>query len=102
MSNLNELQNVTVDELIGFFTGPKAVRDSERSVNAAKLAVASLSAVGRIKATERAEQGMKLAVVKMISKSQEEAQAYIAATTPELAPPKLLGRPEDAKKGKQK
>jgi len=93
-SEVEKLQSVTVGELINFFEGPKAIRKSEPAVNAARLALGSLSAVGRIKATERAEQGMKLAVVRMIAKDLDEAKAYIAATTPELAPPKLLDRPK--------
>lgn len=94
MDQMEELKDVVTKELIEFFTGPKAVRDSDRGVNTAKLAVASLSAVGRYKATERAKQGMQLAVVKMIAKDEKEAKQYISATMPELTPPKLLGRPK--------
>ena len=92
--SLDQLQDTTVGELIGFFQGPKALRDSEPAVTTAKLAVASLSAVGRIKATERAAQGMKLTIIKMISNNSEEAQKYAQATVPELTPKKLLPKPK--------
>jgi hypothetical protein len=45
MTQLDDLQKVTIGELMSFFGGPKALRESEPAFNTAKLAVASLSAV---------------------------------------------------------
>jgi len=84
--NLEKLQEVTTKELIGFFDGPKAVRESKDALNAARLAVSTLSAVGRIKATERAKDATQLMVLKNICKDQAQFDQYVKIAMPHLNP----------------
>ena len=95
MTNLEELQTVSVKELLTFFSGGGAVRESKHSREGANLAVRSLAAVGRIKATDRASDATQLAVLQSMATDKKEFRKYVASSLPHLNPDKkLLARPK--------
>ena len=89
-NNLDELQFVSIAELLDFFKGPKAIRDSKPAVDAVRLAVSALSAVGRIKATERARDATQLVVLKSLAEDKKQFEKYVAASMPHLNPAKQI------------
>lgn len=90
MSNVEELQSVSIQELLNFFKGASALRESKTALRAVDLAVRSLAAIGRIKATERAKDGMQLTVLKSISEDKKQFQQYVTASMPHLSPDKQI------------
>ena len=92
MSKIEELQDVSIEELLKFFNGPPAIRESKDAVLGANFAVKSLSAVGRIKATDRAADSMKLTVLKTISKDKKQFQEYVKVSLPHLNPIKQISK----------
>ena len=94
MSDLEKLQEVSVEELVKFFNGGGAVRESKRAREGANIAVRSLAAVGRLKATDRAKDATQLAVLQSMATDKKEFRKYVATSLPHLNPDKkLLGRP---------
>jgi hypothetical protein len=88
--SLDKLQEVSARELIRFFTGPSAIRESKTTLNAVRLAVSSLSAVGRLKATERAKDATQLAVLQSLSKDRDQFEKYLKVSMPHLNPAALI------------
>lgn len=88
---IERLQEAAIDTLLTFLTGPKAGRENKESKLSAKLSVQTLSAVGRIKATDRARDATQLVVLRMITADQSKLQEYIKVSMPHLVPQKLLG-----------
>jgi len=65
----------------------------------AKLAVAMVSAIGRLRATERAADHTQFEVIRAISENREDAQKYIAVSLPHLNPIfHIQNKPEKTKK----
>lgn len=90
MKKLDELQQAAVSELVNYFQGSPAKR---RDVQvAAKMAVSSLSAVGRIKATERAGDATQLEVLRNMAANRDQFAEYVAASLPHLNPTKKIAR----------
>lgn len=87
MATLDELQQVSIEKLTGFFTEGKT---NKKAFEIARLAVSSLSAVGRIKATERARDGLQLMVIKHITEDKKLFQKYVEVSMPHLNPAKLI------------
>lgn len=92
--DLGKLQGAAVKELLGYFDGPRAVRESKTAMINARLAIGALSTVARLRATERARDAMQLMVIKAVSEDKKQFAKYIRISMPELHPPKLLGKPE--------
>lgn len=90
MSRIEELQDVSIKELLKFFNGPQAIRESKDAKLGAALAVKSLAAVGRVKATDRAQDGMKLTILKSISGDKKQFQEYVKVSLPHLSPSKQI------------
>ena len=90
MNKVEKLQNVTLDELTAFFTDPKAVRESKVAVKTANMAIQTLSAVGRIKATERARDGLKLTILRHLVTDKKQFKKYVSASMPEINPIKQI------------
>ena len=70
-----------------------AVRESKGANNDAKLALGSLSAVGRLKATSRVGDATQLMVIKNIAEDRKEFKEFVSNSMPHLMPSKLLTRP---------
>jgi len=90
MSKVEQLQEVAIDELLSFFGGPKAVRESKKAVIAVNLAVRSLAAVGRIKATDRARDATQLMVLKHVAADKKQFKKYLEVSMPHLNPSKQI------------
>jgi len=88
--SLDELQNLAIKELVDFFQGTKAARSSKTAITASNLAVKSLGAVGRIKATDRARDATQLSLLKVIAKDKREFKKYISVSMPHLNPAKQI------------
>jgi hypothetical protein len=86
MDGLEALQVAAVKKLLDFFNGPSAVHESPKAVKVANLAVSSLSAVGRIKATDRARDATQVAVLKGMATDQKQFEKYIRVSMPHLCP----------------
>ena len=86
MDKVEELQAASIDELLKFFNGPQAVRESKDSRFSSNLAVKTLAAVGRVKATDRARDSMQLTVLKSIATDKKDFQKYVQASMPHLSP----------------
>lgn len=87
---LEELQDLSVKELIAFFKGPRAARESKVAKEGAQIAVKALGNVGRIKATDRARDATQVDVLRNMAKDREEFGRYVAASLPHLNPVKML------------
>ncbi len=85
-NDLEKLQEASVKKLTEFFTGASAVRESPIAIKTANLAVSALSAVGRLKATDRARDATQLLVLRNISENKAEFKTYIKASMPHLNP----------------
>ncbi len=94
MTQLDELQKVSIKEIIEFFKGGQAARESKKAKEGASLAIRSLAAVGRLKATERAGDATQLAVLQAMSTDRKEFGKYVSVSLPHLNPKKLLPRPK--------
>ncbi len=94
MSDLEKLQEISTKEVIDFFTGPETIRESKSAMFAANLAVKSLSAVGRLKATERVRDATQFTVLKHIAEDEKQFREYLKIAMPQMIPPKLLSRPK--------
>jgi cbb3-type cytochrome oxidase cytochrome c subunit len=81
-----DLVRVSVKVLYRYLT------TNEVSPTKAKVAVTALSAVGRIKATERMRDATQFSVAKAIANNQATLQKYVAASLPHLNPVKKLAR----------
>ena len=88
--SLDKLQEVSTRELIRFFTGPSVIRESKTAINAVRLAVSSLSAVGRLKATDRAKDATQLAVLQALSKDRDQFEKYLKVSMPHLNPAVMI------------
>lgn len=83
---IDQLQTVTVKQLLDFFNGTSAVKENTPAKFAANLAVRALSAIGRIKATNRAMDATQFMVIKQIAENKKEFQKYISVSMPHLNP----------------
>ncbi len=92
MSELEKLQEVAVKELLDFFNGGLVTKESENAKFSSKLAVGTLSVIGRIKATDRAHDGMQLNVIGSISENGKEFHDYIKVSMPHLNPTKKMAQ----------
>ena len=63
---------------------------SDEQLNIARLAVSTLSAVGRIKATERAKDATQLMVIKHLATDQNQFRQYVQLAMPHLNPAPLI------------
>ncbi len=90
VSELELLQDATIKELLAFFDGSKATRESKDAKYAANLAVRSLAAIGRVKGTDRAQDAMRLMVIKHISEDKKEFKKYLAVSMPGLSPARQI------------
>jgi hypothetical protein len=88
--SLEELESVSIKELLTFFKGPSAVRDSKKALTGARLALGTLSAVGRLKATMRVKDATQLEVLKNVADNKEQFKKFAAASLPHLVPKKLI------------
>ena len=90
MEDIEKLQGVSVQNLLDLFKGPSSVWESKVALRKADTALRALSAVGRIKATERAKDSMKLVVLKSIVSDPKEFKKYVAVSMPHLNPMKQI------------
>jgi len=84
VSNLQILQDTAIDELLGYFGN-----DSSDGLRA-KLALGSLSAVARLRATERVRDATQFHIVKAVAENEEQFREYVSLTLPHLLPAKLV------------
>lgn len=80
MSDLDKLQDAAVATLLEYF------EDGEEEDDKAKMALGSLSAVARLKATKRAGDAVQFHVVSSLASSEDELRDYIKLTLPHLTP----------------
>lgn len=66
------------------------LRDQKHNANKVDFALRSLSAVARLKATDRAGDATQYAVIRDISKTAEDIERYLAVSLPHLNPKPLL------------
>lgn len=90
MDKVEELQAASIKELLKFFNGPQAARESKDARFSSNLAVRTLAAVGRVKATDRARDSMQLTILKSISTDKKEFQDYVQTSMPHLSPTKQI------------
>ena len=90
MDKLQDLQDVAIDELLRFFKAASAAKQDGWIKDSAKLAVSSLAAVGRIKATERAKDATQLMVLRSITDDKKIFRKYVAISMPHLNPAKQI------------
>lgn len=83
---LDDLESASIDKLVEFFDGPAALRESKHAVRTAQLAVSSLSAVGRLKATHRAKDATQLMVLRHLSTDKGQFAKYVKVSMPHLNP----------------
>ena len=89
-SSIDDLESAAISELLKFFNGPSAVRESSKAINGARLALGSLSAIGRLKATSRVKDATQLDVIKNVAENKKEFQEFTANSLPHLMPKKLI------------
>lgn len=94
MHNLDELQEVAVGELLGYF---QAKEQSEDGFVRARLALGSLSAIARLKATIRAADTLQFHIVSLLAKEQDQLEQYMKVTLPHLMPATLLTKGRTSK-----
>ena len=92
--DMEKLEGLSINELIRYFEGPSAAKQNQKAVNTARLAVATMSAIGRLKATMRVKDATQLMVIKNIAADRKEFRKFVAKSLPHLMPTKLLTRPE--------
>lgn len=90
VTKLDELETASIKELLTFFKGPSATRESPKAKFGAKLALGALSSVGRLKATARVKDATQLDVLKNIAANKEEFKRFAVNSLPHLMPNKLL------------
>jgi len=89
-NKLDELELLAAQELINFFNGPSAVKESTKALSSCKLALGSLSAISRLKATMRVKDATQIAVIQNIAENKEQFSKFAQASLPHLAPKKLI------------
>lgn len=80
------LLEIALKELLEFFKGDEMGEEFDR----AKLAQATISAVGRLRATERVRDATQFHIVRALAEDQGELQDYIRTTLPHLTPAQML------------
>lgn len=75
-------------ELDEFFKGDEMGEDFDR----ARLAQATLSAVARLRATERVRDATQFHIVQALAEDQEQLKEYTKITLPHLTPAPMLGK----------
>ena len=86
MSKLDQLQDASIDEILKYFKAPSAAKEAGHLRDSIRVAVSSLSAVGRIKATERAKDATQLMVLRSITDDKKLFKKYVAVSMPHLNP----------------
>ena len=81
--DVQSLQEMVVERLIEYFY---EYTDDDAEITKANLAVKALSAVGRIKATERAKDATQLSVIKVLATDRDEYSKFIQKSLPHLHP----------------
>lgn len=87
---LDELQSVSVKIVT------EHLRDQKHNGSKTDFALRSLSAVARIKGTQRAGEATQAGIIRDISANQEEYKKYLAISLPHLNP---VCKIEQGKKG---
>ena len=89
-NKLEKLESASIEELLSYFGGPKATRESKRALTGAKLALGTLATISRLRATARVKDATQLAVINNIAKNKDEFKKFAQASLPHLVPKKLI------------
>ncbi len=90
-----DLEKVTIEELQTYFERPIKDKGNKNFLLPARMAMSTLSALSRMRATESAQRGITVAIYREIAKNKEEFKQIIAVTMPNMIPKKLLDRPKE-------
>lgn len=87
MVSWTEIQNLALEEIADFLQADEMDKEDYLRV---KIALGSLSAYTRIRATERVRDVTQLRVVEALARDKEQLEEYIVSTLPHLTPARLL------------
>lgn len=86
-TSLDHLQSLAIDELTGFFEDKKGEEEVKRE--RARMAMGTLSAVSRLRGTERVKDATQFAIIRTITNDPKIRMEYIKATLPQYCPKNL-------------
>jgi len=94
--NVETLKDVVIERLTQYFN-ENHLNNDEAVPDQARLAQGTLSAISRLLATYRVKDATQFAILRGISKDENQLEQYVQVMLPHLTPKKLLDRPKKKK-----